>query len=247
MKHGSLFSGIGGFDLAAEWMGWENVFHCEWNEYCRKILKKHWPKSEAYGDITKTCFKKWRNIIDVISGGFPCQPFSLAGDREGEKDERYLWPEMFRAFDEIRPMWGVGENVPGIIDSEFSITAIKNDLASIGYSVLPIKIQASLMGTNHQRERIWFIAYSNSNGMEGRRIPKNSKKDRQRRESSQATLFNQKEFTRGYSDKSESELIRADDGVPNWMDRVAACGNAIVPQVAYQIFKTIEQYENLNL
>lgn len=246
MTHGSLFSGIGGFDLAAEWMGWENVFHCEWNEYCQKILNKHWPNAKSYADITKTNFGEWEGRIDILTGGFPCQPFSAAGDQKGEKDERYLWPEMFRAFKEIGPMWGVGENVPGIIDSEFSMQSIENDLTSIGYSLLPVKISASIVGANHKRERVWFIAYADSNGMERRRNGRDFKENRQGGADCKKALFNQKKFTEGYSDKSESELIRADDGIPYWMERVNAIGNSVSPQVALKIFKTIEQYDELH-
>ncbi len=96
MKHGSLFSGIGGFDLAAEWMGWENVFHCEWNEFGKKVLKHYWPNAESFHDITKTDFTKYANQIDILTGGFPCQPYSAAGKRLGKEDERHLWPEMLR-------------------------------------------------------------------------------------------------------------------------------------------------------
>ena len=115
LTHGSLFSGIGGFDLAAEWMGWTNVFHCEINEFCTRILNHHFPNAEHYADITKTDFTPWRGRIDVLSGGFPCQPFSLAGQRKGADDDRYLWPQMLRAIREIQPSWVVGENVAGIL------------------------------------------------------------------------------------------------------------------------------------
>lgn len=115
MTHASLFSGIGGFDLAAEWMGWHNAFHCEINEFCTKILNYHFPDAEHYTDITRTDFSKWGGRIDVLSGGFPCQPFSLAGQRKGADDNRYLWPQMLRAIREIRPTWVVGENVAGIL------------------------------------------------------------------------------------------------------------------------------------
>jgi len=101
MTHASLFSGIGGFDLAAEWMGWENVFHCEINPFGQKILKYYWPKAISYGDITKTDFTIWRSRVDIITGGFPCQPFSIAGKRKGTADDRHLWPEMLRAIQEI--------------------------------------------------------------------------------------------------------------------------------------------------
>lgn len=101
--HASLFSGIGGFDLAAEWVGWKNVFHCEINEFCAQILKYHFPNADHYEDIKTTDFTKWRGKINVLSGGFPCQPFSLAGRRKGAEDDRYLWPQMLRAIQEIKP------------------------------------------------------------------------------------------------------------------------------------------------
>jgi hypothetical protein len=115
MKHGSLFSGIGGFDLAAEWMGWENVFHCEWNPFGQKVLKHHFPNSKSYNDITKTDFSIHRGNIDIITGGFPCQPYSTAGLRKGKADERHLFPEMLRAIKEIQPTWVIGENVRGLV------------------------------------------------------------------------------------------------------------------------------------
>lgn len=105
---------MGGFDLAAEWMGWENLFHCEINEWCQKVLRFHFPKSIQYDDITRTDFTPWRGKVDILTGGFPCQPFSTAGKRRGAEDDRYLWPEMLRAIREIRPAWVIGENVAGI-------------------------------------------------------------------------------------------------------------------------------------
>lgn len=116
MRHASLFSGIGGPDLAVEWMGWENVFHCEWNEFGQKVLKYYWPKAISYHDIRNTDFTIHRGTIDILTGGFPCQGFSLAGLRLGTDDDRYLWPEMLRAIREIQPRWVVGENVVGLIN-----------------------------------------------------------------------------------------------------------------------------------
>ncbi len=101
MRHGSLFSGIGGFDLAAQWMGWENVFHCEWNEFGQKVLRHYWPDAELFTDITKSNFSKYHGTIDIISGGFPCQPYSMAGKRLGKEDARHLWPEMLRVIREV--------------------------------------------------------------------------------------------------------------------------------------------------
>jgi hypothetical protein len=116
MNHASLFSGIGGFDLAAEWVGWNNVFHCEWNPFGQKILKHHFPKSISYNDITKTDFTIHRGEIDILTGGFPCQPYSTAGLRKGKADERHLFPEMLRAIKEIKPKWVIGENVRGLVN-----------------------------------------------------------------------------------------------------------------------------------
>jgi DNA (cytosine-5)-methyltransferase 1 len=160
MKHGSLFSGIGGFDLAAEWMGWENVFHCEIAEFPRKILNYYWPKSESYEDIKKTDFTKWNGTVDIISGGFPCQPYSAAGKRLGKEDDRHLWPEMLRVIREVKPQWVVGENVRGLLNWNGGMVfhEVCSDLENIGYEVQAFIIPASGVNAPHQRERLWITA-----------------------------------------------------------------------------------------
>jgi DNA (cytosine-5)-methyltransferase 1 len=169
MKHGSLFSGIGGFDLASEWMGWENVFHCEWNPFGQKVLKHYWPKAESFEDITKTDFTKYANTIDILTGGFPCQPFSLAGKRKGTDDERYLWGEMLRAIQEIKPKYVIAENVFGItnIDGGLVFEQVCLDLENEGYEVQPFIIPAAAKNAPHRRDRCWFIAYNNSKRQQG--------------------------------------------------------------------------------
>ena len=171
MTHASLFSGIGGPEIAAAMMGWKNVFHCEINPFGRAILDYWFPNSESYEDITKTDFTKYRGKISVLTGGFPCQPFSYAGKRGGQADDRYLWPEMLRVIDEVRPTWVIGENVAGITtmvesceitdmggeaslfeedngvhrfraEYAFTIERICRDLESKGYSVQPMLIPA---------------------------------------------------------------------------------------------------------
>ena len=163
MRHGSLFSGIGGFDLAAEWMGWDNVFHCEWMPFPRQVLKYHFPKSLSYEDITKTDFTIHRGSIDILTGGFPCQPYSSAGKRLGKEDERHLWPHMLRAIQEIEPTYVVGENVRGLTNWNGGVVfeEVCADLENCGYEVQPILLPACAVGAPHRRDRVWFIAYSN--------------------------------------------------------------------------------------
>lgn len=184
MNHASLFSGIGGAEVAASMMGWQNLFHCEIQEFPRKVLQYWFPNSESYEDITKTDFTKWHGKVDVLTGGFPCQPFSLAGRRKGADDNRYLWPQMLRAIRQIHPTWVVGENVAGIKtmvescqvtqmgrtdhlfeenylyreESRFTLDKICADLEAEGYSVQPIVIPACSVGAPHRRDRVWIVA-----------------------------------------------------------------------------------------
>ena len=169
LRHGSLFSGIGGFDLASEWMGWENVFHCEWNEFGKSILKYYWPNAISYDDITKTDFTIHRGGIDIITGGFPCQPYSMAGKRLGKADERHLWPEMLRTIREIQPRWVVGENVFGLINWNGGLVCdeVQTDLENEGYQIQPFVLPACSINAPHRRDRVWFIAYRDDNGFNG--------------------------------------------------------------------------------
>lgn len=163
MKHASLFSGIGGFDLAAEWMGWENVFNCEIEPFPRKILNYYWPNAISYQDIKETDFKKHYGSIDIISGGFPCQPYSTAGKRQGKEDDRHLWPEMLRAIREIKPRYVLGENVLGLVDWNGGLVfeEVQADLENEGYKVQPIILPACGVDAPHKRYRVWFVAYPN--------------------------------------------------------------------------------------
>ena len=134
MNHLSLFSGIGGFDLAAQWAGFANVAHCEIDAFCRAVLNYYWPNAKSHADIRATDFRPYRGIVDLITGGFPCQPFSVAGKRKGTEDERHLWPEMLRAIREISPRWIVGENVLGLVtwSGGMVFEQVQADLEEIG-------------------------------------------------------------------------------------------------------------------
>lgn len=192
MTHASVFSGIGGAELASAWMGWTNLFHCEIQEFPRQVLEYWFPNSESYGDITTTNFEKWKGKVDVLTGGFPCQPFSVSGSRKGKEDDRYLWTEMLRAVREIQPTWVVAENVNGIRtlvepcsevkvgrsdnifeesyvyreEYKFTIERICEDFEREGYSVQPIIIPACAVGAPHRRDRIWIIAHTSNTRVE---------------------------------------------------------------------------------
>ncbi len=175
VKHGSLFSGIGGFDLAAEWMGWENIFNCEWEEFPRKVLKHHFPNAKQYGDIKEFNASTYAGRIDILTGGFPCQPYSTAGKRKGKEDERHLWPEMLRVIRECSPRYIVGENVRGLVNWNGGMVfeEVCADLEAHGYSVQPFILPACAVNAPHRRDRVWFVAYSNQyRQQESRRMPK---------------------------------------------------------------------------
>ena len=163
-----LFSGIGGFSLGLEATGgFETKAFCELDKYCKSVLKKHWPDTRQYDDIKELTYDKLRSdgidTIDIITGGYPCQPFSVAGKQKGTEDKRHLWPEYFRLVKECRPTWVIGENVSGHI--KLGLDQVIEDLESEGYATRTFSISASSIGANHQRERIWIIANSDSNGL----------------------------------------------------------------------------------
>lgn len=215
MRHGSLFSGVGGFDLASEWMGWKNVFHCEWNPFGQKVLNYYWPKTISYHDITKTDFSIHRGQIDIITGGFPCQPYSTAGKRKGKEDSRHLWPQMLRAIREVQPTWIVGENVLGLVnwDGGLVFEEVQADLETEGYEVQPYVLPAASVNAPHLRNRVWFVAYSDHK----RRSPGSKQiqgKDGEvsewdnNAESSDSSIQSDATYTNGFGLRSQGHRIR---------------------------------------
>jgi DNA (cytosine-5)-methyltransferase 1 len=180
LRHGSLFSGIGGFDLAADWCGWQNIFHCEIDNFCNRVLEFYWPETTSIKNIISYDWKKWKGKIEVLSGGFPCQPYSLAGKRLGKEDERHLWPYMLKAVKELRPMWVVAENVLGLISWNDGLVfeEVHADLEAEGYAVQAYILPAAGVDAPHRRDRVWFVAYRGSE----RRDKKRRNRDGQNKE-----------------------------------------------------------------
>ena len=238
LVHGSLFSGIGGFDLAAEQAGFENAFHCEWNEFGQKILKHYWKNSVSYGDITKTDFTIWRGRVDIVTSGFPCQDISIAGKRAGIHGERSgMFFENIRAVNEIRPRIAIWENVGEITNY---LPEIIESYSEIGYCLSWYTIRASWFGLPHQRERIFGVAFNtdcigwNEIQNEARNIEK-AIYEASKREFSRATC-------RKIQYQDYSGFMREDDGIPEGLhsESIKAYGNSIIPQIALCIFNALK-------
>ena len=298
MTHASLFSGIGGFELAAQWMGWSNLFNCEWEEFPRRVLKHHFPKTKQYGDIKELDATSYAGRVDILTGGFPCKPYSLAGKRKGKEDDRHLWPEMLRVVRECAPRYVVGENVRGLVgwNGGMVFEEVCSDLETEGYSVQPFLLPACAVNAPHRRDRVWFVAHNhNRNGQEKRfqtrgeidvygierngDAPNANDEERQRRSGASkrkrqeaeqggdgvlgaAARLSQEsdapnangEGTRAWQDfPTVAPVCGGDDGFSKRLDGITfskwrresikAYGNAIVPQVALQIFKAIAAIE----
>ena len=286
MRHIGLFAGIGGFELAARWMGWNTIAWSEWDPFCQKVLSYHFPEAKGYGDIKQADFTDFRGQCDILTGGFPCQPYSVAGKRLGKEDERHLWPEMLRAIREIRPRWIIGENVRGLLSWNEGLVfeEVCTDLESEGYEVQAFIIPAAGVNAPHRRERVWIIANASSprKHREYRNDYEKERKDWRgndefnsickltaNAENSRLSTCHegprQEQFRRGNEQDSISShwenfptiapVCGGDDGLPSQLDGITfpkwrresikAYGNAIVPQVAYQLFQAINFTESL--
>jgi DNA (cytosine-5)-methyltransferase 1 len=287
MKHWSLFSWGWGFDVAAEMMWWTNVFHCENNPFCQKILKNYWPNAISFTDIITMDGKALRWKIDVLTGGFPCQPFSTAGKRKGTEDTRYLWPQMLRVIKEIQPSWVIWENVYGLLSvNEWAVfNQVHIDLEREGYTVWAYVLPATGINAPHRRYRIWFVAYApckwvptskrtTNKGQEKtlnkkmKNLPPQFIRPCSKQTSTNTIAKRLQSQTNKWKPKgqwpcmygannywqnwpTQSPICSRDDGLPlqlDWItfskrrkESIKLYGNAIVPQIAFQLFKIIER------
>lgn len=226
MRFISLFAGIGGIDLGFERAGMECVAQVEWDEFCQSILAKHWPDVPRYGDI-RDVSKENLPAADLICGGPPCQPFSSSGKRRGEKDARYLWPEMLRVIVDVRPKWVVFENVANMVRMD-EFAYIYTDLENKGYDVVSFILPASGIGAPHKRNRLFMVAHSTSGRCQ-----------EQRCFSEEEVSLQDFEWTSWWA--SEPGICRVADGIPDRVDRLRALGNAVVPQLMEIIGRIIMQ------
>ena len=239
MKHLDLFSGIGGFALAADWV-WgaehEIVSFCEIESFCQKVLKKHWPDVPIHDDI-KTLKGDKYGTIDLITGGFPCQSFSVAGKRRGKNDDRYLWPEMFRIIQEARPRWVIGENVTGIIN--MALDEVLSDLESEGYEAQTFIIPACSQNAPHRRDRVWIVADTINQRLQ--RGEWSGSHDQR-----QAPHGSITECIKAWDEpwiEVASRFCGVDARVSHRVDRLKSLGNAIVPQVVVPIMESIKKID----
>ena len=233
--HLDLFSGIGGFALAARWTGWNTIALSEIEPYACKTLARNFPGVPNLGDIRNV-----RNIrADLITGGFPCQPYSVTGKRNGNADHRALWPEMLRVIRESKPSWVLGENVSGIVSME--LDQICADLEAEGYEVQPLLIPACAADAPHERMRCWILA--DATGTRGQSKPggvcQDAGQTRTQTNGHQQPVCGGQAGGRPREWQPEPGVGRMADGIPNRVDRLRGLGNAIVPQVAAEILRNL--------
>ena len=231
-----LFSGMGGFTYGLSSVGFNTVAFCENDDYARGVLGRHWPDIKIYDDVKTITRKQLEQdglSVDVITGGWPCQPVSRVGKRQGAKDDRYLWPEMFRVIREVKPRWVIGENVTGIV--EMALDDVLTDLENIGYTVRTFDLPAASVGANHQRRRIFVIgfynetvAYATGKGLQRQssaRVPKGKTTVRH-------------DWSR-HRWMPTPRICRRSDGVSRRMERIKCIGNSVVPALVSEIGRAI--------
>mgnify|MGYP002397915699 CR=1 FL=1 len=242
--HLDLFSGIGGFALAAQRAGIKTIGFAEIDTYASRTLNKHWPTVPNFGDVRNITADTIREPLFVLTGGFPCQPFSAAGQQAGRDDDRYLWPEMLRIVEALRPTWMLGENVPPLV--ELALDEVLDGLEAAGYSAQPFIVPACAVGARHRRDRVWIVA--------------NDTRVRRDERGAIESVFGMVQTPGGCGllepDGSneasgalldpwppEPQVVRVVHGVSKRLDGIKGLGNAIVPEIAFRFFSMMLECE----
>jgi DNA (cytosine-5)-methyltransferase 1 len=270
MKVLDLFSGIGGFSLGLEAAGFETAAFCEYDQEAQKVLRKNWPDVPIFSDVRTLTKQELQDNgiqnIGLICGGYPCQPFSVAGERRGAEDDRHLWPEMFRLVQELRPTWVIGENVAGHIN--MGLDEVLADLENENYTARTFVIPACAVDAHHRRDRVWTVAHTSSgSGRDSESVIGRQDNETERPQDTDTVAGSSENvaYTNGsqcqrnssairtsakYSDiggpswwKPEPDVGRVANGVPRRSHRLKQLGNAVVPQVVEQIAKSIWRIE----
>ena len=262
MRHVDLCSGIGGFSLGFEWAGLsEPVLFCDVEPWCRRVLSKHWPDVPVASDVKELANDPDRNVpdCDILTAGYPCQPFSLAGERRGTEDDRHIWPYILSIIQAKRPAWCVFENVYGHVS--MGLDEVLSDLEREAYATRPFIVPACAADAPHRRDRVWIIAYANSknepnvsrHAEEGKWLVADTASKRQQGSRLHGRSQHQAQNKDGQADRAdngsqrnaqfwlpEPAVGRVANGIPRRVDRLRGLGNAIVPQIAMRIGQTIK-------
>ena len=229
-----LFSGPGGISLGLEWTGgFETEAFCEIEEFPINLLKKNWPGVPIHKDVRTLDGTQYRGAVDVVCGGYPCQPYSVAGKQEGAADDRHLWPSMFKIIKQVRPTWVIGENVYGHI--KLGLDKVLLDLENEGYSTRTFVVPACAVGADHRRDRVWIVAYSERN--------KQSRKEPRLRTARRVGRVKQPVEAYRNWEVALSAFRGMDDALPRSVDRTDCIRNAVVPQIPELIGRAILEHE----
>jgi DNA (cytosine-5)-methyltransferase 1 len=244
MKVLDLFSGIGGFSLGLHRAGMQTVAFCEIEKYPQAVLKKNFPGVPIYDDVRTITAEQLRadgiDTVDLVCGGFPCQPFSVAGKQQGKDDHRHLWPEMFRIIQETKPSWVIGENVAGFVS--MALSEVCSDLESTGYEVQPVVIPACAVNALHRRDRVWILAYSDAAKQRGQQRKSQIENHVVPYPGLQRPEISKKQAA-GPDWTTESPFCGVANGISRRVDRLKCLGNAVVPQIPEIIGRAIMQTE----
>lgn len=241
--HLDLFSGIGGFALAARWNGLETIAFSEIDPYAIRVLAKHWPDVPNLGDITRADFSPYTGRVWLLTGGFPCQGWSSAGLRRGWEDHRNLWPSMLAAIQVVGPSWVLGENVANF--ASMGLERCQDDLEAIGYRSTPFDIPACACGLQTVERHVWIVAENLPPGGPSRDSQEMDQDKQAQRKLNGGKTFDTSSRTFDRWPCNRPRVLGTRKGISNYVDRYGSIGNSIPPKVAAEIIRCMIEADNL--